>query len=83
MKLHEFKAKWISKLALYEPKSERERELKDLLINSKLNPLRSMTLPNLAHTLYLIVTKEDVSQEFKELCLAMLRDIDKIEGGES
>jgi len=82
MKLHEFKAKWISKLALYEPKSERERELRNLLINSKLNPLRLMTLPNLAHTLHLIVTREGVSQEFKELCLGMLRDIQEIEGGE-
>ncbi|RLE65008.1 MAG: hypothetical protein DRJ38_04520 [Thermoprotei archaeon] len=82
MKLHEFKAKWMSRLALYEPRNERERELRDLLINSKLNPLRLMTLPNLAHTLYLIVTREDVSDDLKELCLAMLRDIQEIEGGE-
>ena len=78
MKLHEFKTKYMSKLALYQPKSERERELKDTLIN-KLYPIRTMTLPYLIHTLYEIIEHEDVSTEFKDLCKSMIEDVQKLE----
>ena len=82
MKLHEFKTKYLSKLALYQPKSERERQLKDTLIN-KLYPLRSMTLPYLIHTLYEIIEHEkDVSDKFKQLCRDMIEDVQKLEGTE-
>jgi len=80
MKLHEFKTKYMSKLALYQPRNERERQLKDHIIN-KLYPLRSMTLPYLVHTLYEIIEHErDVSSEFKEICKQMLQDVQKLEG---
>ena len=73
MKLHEYKAKWIRELALYEPKSDREKELVDILVN-KLNTLRMMTMSNFAFILYQIIWNENVSEEFKELCRNMLRD---------
>jgi len=80
MKLYEFKSKHMSKLALYEPKSEREGQLKDLIMN-KLHPLRSMTLPIFIHTLYEVIEHEDVSDEFKQLCRSMIEDVQKLEEG--
>ena len=78
MRLHEFKAKHMRKLALYNPATDREKELKDLLMN-KLSYLRKMTLPNLIHTLYLIIEKEDVTQEFKNLCREILDETGNID----
>jgi len=80
MKLHEYKAKYMSRLALLETTSKREKELKDMLI-TKLNNLRSMNLPNLIHTLYQILEYEDVSKDFKELCKSMVEDISKLDFG--
>jgi len=77
MKLYEYKSKYLSKLALYEPKNEREKQLKDLIIN-KLYSIRTMTLPYLIHTLYLI-EREDVSEGFKNICKEMIRDVQKLE----
>ena len=80
MRLYELKSKYISKLALYESKNDREKQLKDLVIN-KLYNIRSMTLPYLVHTLYEIIEHErDVSSEFKEICKQMLQDVQKLEG---
>jgi len=81
MKLYEYKAKYMSRLALLETTSKREKELKDKLI-TKLNNLRAMNLPNLVHTLYMIIEHENVSNEFKKLCKEMLGDIQKLEGTE-
>ena len=81
MKLYEFKTKYIQRLALYEPKSEREQQLREQLI-VKLSQLRSVTLANLAFTLYEIVEYEKVSNDFKDLCKRMLVDIGKIESGD-
>ena len=79
MKLHEYKTKYLSKLALYEPKNDRERQLKDTLIN-KLYPVRTMTLPYLIHTLYEIIEHEkDVTAEFKEICKSMIEDVQELE----
>ena len=78
MKLHEYKTKYLSKLALYEPKNDREKQLKDTLIN-KLYPVRTMTLPYLIHILYEIIEHEDVSDEFKQLCRDMIEDVQKLE----
>ena len=78
MKLYEYKAKYMSRLALLETTSKREKELKDMLI-SKLNNLRSMNLPNLVHTLYRILEYENVSKDFKELCKSMVEDISKLD----
>ena len=78
MKLHEYKTKYLSKLALYQPKSDREKQLKDTLIN-KLYPVRTMTLPYLVHTLYEIIEHEDVSAEFKNICRDMIEDVQKLE----
>ncbi|RLI85098.1 MAG: hypothetical protein DRP01_07015 [Archaeoglobales archaeon] len=78
MKLHQFKAIYITQLTLYNPESNREKELKDLLI-SKIYNLRTMTLPDLAHTLYRIIEHENVSESFKDLCKFMLEDIKKID----
>jgi len=78
MKLYEFKAKYMSRLALLETTSKREKELKDTLM-TKLNNLRTMNLPNLVHTLYLIIEHENVSKNFKDLCRFMLEDIEKLD----
>ena len=78
MKLYEYKSKYLSKLALYEPRNEREKQLKDIIIN-KLYSIRTMTLPYLIHTLYLIIEKENVSSEFKEICREMIEDVQKLE----
>jgi len=55
VRLHEFKTRYITKLALLRPANEKEKKLRDMLI-VKLNTLRSVTLPNLAFTLYEINT---------------------------
>jgi len=78
MKLYELKAKYMSKIALLRPSSDREKELRDMLM-TKLNNLRTMNLPNLIHTLYLIIEHENVSNEFKKLCRDMLEDIEKLD----
>jgi len=79
MKLHEFKAKWISKLGTYEAKSDREAQLIDLIVNGKLAYLNSYKVSALAHDLYLITKNENVSLEFIHMCKEMLRDIREIE----
>ena len=68
----------MSRLALLKTTSDRERELKDKLIN-KLNYLRTVNLPRLTHDLYLIIEYEHVSDEFKKICQEMLEEISKIE----
>jgi len=78
MKLYELKAKYMSKITLLRPSSDREKELRDMLM-TKLNNLRTMNLPNLVHTLYLIIEYENVSNEFKKLCRDMLEDIEKLD----
>ncbi|RLG79478.1 MAG: hypothetical protein DRO40_12800 [Thermoprotei archaeon] len=78
MKLYEFKTKYMSRLALLETTSKREKELKDMLM-TKLNNLRSMNLPNLVHTLYRILEYENVGKDFKELCKSMVEDISKLD----
>jgi len=54
-------------LIRYKPQNSREKELKDILI-SRIDNLRSMTLPWLLRTLYEIVEHENVSKEFKDVC---------------
>ena len=66
MKLYEYKAKAMTLLLNYTPKSPREKELIDRLM-VKLSELRAMTLPRLLHDIYLIITHESVSDEFKGL----------------
>ena len=78
MKLYEYKTKYLSKLAIYEPRSEREKQLKDTIIN-KLYSIRTMTLPYLIHALYEIIEHENVSEEFKDLCKSMIEDVQKLE----
>jgi len=78
MKLYEFKTKFMTKIALLKTTNKREKELKDVLM-TKLNNLRAMNLPNLVHTLYLIIEHENVSNEFKKLCREMIEDIDKMD----
>lgn len=79
MKLYEFKAKYISRLGSYTPKNKREKEIIEIIINKVYN-LRVMTLPNLAHTLYLAIYKEPISEELKKIFMEMLSDIQNIEG---
>jgi len=81
MKLYELKAKYMSKIALLIPSSDREKELRDMLM-TKLNNLRAMNLPNLVHTLYLIIEYENVSSNFKKICREMIEDVQKLEGTE-
>ena len=66
MKLYEYKAKAMTLLLNYQPKTSREKELIDRLM-VKLNELRAMTLPRLLMDLHLIISHENVSDEFKEL----------------
>ena len=77
MRLYEIKAKYMSRLALLETSSKREKELKNMLL-TKLNYLRSMNLPRLVHDLYLIIEHENVSEDFKRICREMLEDITKL-----
>jgi len=78
MRLHDFKAKWIAELTLYTPRSERERELRDRLV-TKIYNLRAMTLPDLLHTLYLIIEHEkNVSTEFRNLCRSIVESLSEL-----
>ena len=82
MKLYEYKTKYLSKLALYEPRNEREKEIKDLIMN-KLYSIRTMTLPYLVHTLYLAIEREkDISDELKGIFEEMIADAGEIESSE-
>ncbi|RLE54350.1 MAG: hypothetical protein DRJ40_10945 [Thermoprotei archaeon] len=81
MKLYEFRTKYMTKLALYQPKNDREKELvSELMI--KLNNLRSSKLPSLVFVLHQIIQYEKVSRDFKDLCRFMLEDIEKLESYE-
>ena len=66
MRLYEYKAKAMTLLLNYQPKSLREKELIDRLM-AKLSELRAMTLPRLLMDLHLIISHENVSDDFKEL----------------
>jgi len=77
MELAPLKNKWITKLALYKPRNDREKVLKDLLIN-KLHSLRTDRIGDLAFTLYQILENESVSGDFKELCYQMLNELKEL-----
>jgi len=82
MRLSEFKTKYMAVLALYEPRNEREKELKDIIIN-KLYNARTMTMPYLVHTLYEVIEHEPrASDELKRICRDMIRDVASIGGEE-
>lgn len=73
MKLYEYKTKYLSILALYKPGSEEEAKLKDVVIR-RLYDLRTMTMPYLLTFLYEVINREDVSEEFKKICINMIED---------
>ena len=74
MKLYEYKTKYIAELMPFvESDNQRERELTQTLI-IKLHALRMMTLPDYLFTLSRIITGENVSNSFKELCKNMIND---------
>jgi len=77
MQLASIKNKWITKLALYKPANDREKNLRDMLI-AKLHSLRNDRLGDLAFTLYQVLENESVSGDFKELCYLMLDDLRKL-----
>ena len=77
MKLYEYKTKYITKLTLYQPKSKRESELRDMLIN-RVYPARAMNMPLIVHTLYQVIVHEDVSEEFKQICREMIEDASRV-----
>jgi len=77
MQLSQLRNKWIVKLSLYRPANDRERVLKDLLIN-KLHSLRTDRIGDLAFTLFQILENEHVTGDFKELCYQMLDDLRKL-----
>lgn len=82
MKLYEYKAKVVTLLLNYKPKSEREKQLIDHLI-TKANQLRAMTLARFLMDIHLIITYENVSEEFKDLLRKLIpseRDIDELLG---
>ena len=78
MKLYEFKSKAMLLLINYKPKLKREQELRDLLI-TRIDNLRSMTLPWLLRLLYEVVEHENVSSEFKSLCRKIIELAGKLE----
>jgi len=78
MKLYEFKSKAMLLLLNYQPRSNREKELRDLLI-ARIDNLRLMTLPWLLRTLYEIVEHENVSKEFKDVCRKIIEIASKLE----
>jgi len=78
MKLYEFKSKAMLLLIRYKPKTRREQELRDLLI-SRIDNLRSMTLPWLLRSLYEIVEHENVSKEFKDVCQKIIEIASRLE----
>jgi len=80
MRLYEFKAKYLAKITLYEPKNEREQELVNL-ITRKLHNLRMFTLPDLIITLR-GVRDEPVSDDFRAIVKEMIEDILKLESKE-
>ncbi len=55
-------------------KTEREKELAEILM-IKLNSLTYETLAEFTFTLYLIIDRENVSDEFKKLCKEIIDDI--------
>ena len=78
MRLHEYKAKAMSLLLNYMPKSQREGELIDLLMR-KLEMLRAMTLPRLLLDIHLIISHEPVSDEFKALLRQLVPSPSEVE----
>jgi len=81
VKLYMFKAKYLKQLILYRPKNSREAEIRDILI-SKLENLRSMTMPYFLRTLHEIVAHEkSVSDELKKIVMDMIREA-PVEGEE-
>ena len=77
MKLYEFKYHYISVLSEYQPRNEEEKELKEMLID-KLYYLRAPNLVSLSRQLHQIIDKYMVSEDFKEICRQMIRDIREI-----
>ena len=74
MKLYQYKAKYLKRLILYQPRTSREKELKDLLI-AKLETLRTPTMPYFLRTLHEIVAHEkSVSDELKKIIMDMIRE---------
>lgn len=71
--LRRFKTKYIKELALYEPKSKHEAELRDMLID-KLEMLRAYTLPSFARLCHLVL-KEDITEGLRSIVINMLRDL--------
>lgn len=78
LELYDFKAKYLSKLALLKATTPRENELRNHLVRT-LTKLRLTTFPNFLMLLNDIINKEEVSQEFKEICMEIVRDIEKMQ----
>ena len=78
MKLYEFKSKAMLLLINYQPRSDREKELRDLLI-ARIDNLRMMTLPWLLRALYEVVEHENVSKEFKDVCKRIIEVASRLE----
>ena len=73
MRLRQYKARYLKRLAMYSPRDQRERELRDLLVN-KLEYLRSATMPFFLRTLYEVAEHEPVSEDFRSIVREMIRD---------
>ena len=80
MKLYQYKAKYLKRLILYQPRTSREKELKDLLI-AKLETLRTPTMPYFLRTLHEVLAHENVSEEFKAIVRSMIEEA-PVEGEE-
>jgi len=81
--LREYKVKYMGKLKTYQAKSEREKELINMLINEYLvclDRLKPSTLACelLASKLFAIISYESISKGFRKICHDMLIDIRKI-----
>ena len=82
MKLYEYKARAMSILMNYEPRNNREKVLKDMLI-VQINNLRRMTMPRLLMDLHLILNHEPlVTDDFKNIIKKLIpkpEEVEKIE----
>lgn len=77
MKLYDLKNKYMSKLMLYNPKSDEEAQLVDNLIKT-LHSLKRRTLPWLLREIHLILKTSSISSELKNILTSIVEDVNNM-----
>lgn len=77
IRLREYKIRYMAKLVLLNTSNEHENRLREIVLE-KLRRLRSVTVPELVQTLYVVIDSESAGQEFKELCKQMIDELPKL-----